>query len=87
MNKISGQEQEERREEKRREEKKKKQKREDERDQPEEISGQEEDTLPAWFMEYMENYKDKVAAEITTKVVHLLSIIIENKLVLNVQPL
>merc|ERR1712226_1404314 len=45
------------------------------------ISGQEEkDTPPAWFVEYMENYKDEVAAEITTKVVHSLGIIIENKL-------
>jgi len=87
MNKISGQE--ERREEKRREEKKKKrQKREEERDQPEEIPRQEEkDTPPAWFMEYMENYKDEVATEIITKIVHSLGINIENKLVINVQPL
>jgi len=46
------------------------------------IQGQEEKDTgpPAWFVDYMENYKDEVAAEITTKVVHSLGIIIENKL-------
>jgi len=38
------------------------------------------DTAPAWFQVYMETYKDDLAAEITTKVVHSLGIIIENKL-------
>jgi len=46
------------------------------------IQGQEEKETgpPSWFVDYMENYKDEVAAEITTKVVHSLGIIIENKL-------
>ena len=80
MNKIWNLES--RREEKEREEET------EERDQPEEISGQEEkDTPSAWFVEYMDNYKDEVATKIITKVVHSLGIIIENKLVLNVQPL
>ena len=40
----------------------------------EEIPGQEEtDTPPTWFMEYMENYEDKMAAL-------ALDIMIENRL-------
>lgn len=35
---------------------------------------------PAWFNDYMENFKDELSAEITAKVVHSLGIIMENKL-------
>merc|ERR1712130_794982 len=38
------------------------------------------DKVPTWFQDYMETYKDDLTAEITTKVVHSLGIIIENKL-------
>jgi len=41
---------------------------------------QEKDMPPSWFIEYMENYKDELTAEITAKVVHSLGIVIENKL-------
>jgi len=40
----------------------------------------EKDMPPSWFIEYMENYKDELTAEITAKVVHSLGIVIENKL-------
>jgi len=40
----------------------------------------EKDMPPLWFVEYMENYKDELTAEITAKVVHSLGIVIENKL-------
>eukprot|EP00092_Neocalanus_flemingeri_P006172 GFUD01006644.1.p1 GENE.GFUD01006644.1~~GFUD01006644.1.p1 ORF type:complete len:900 (+),score=293.58 GFUD01006644.1:52-2751(+) len=40
----------------------------------------EKDMPPPWFIEYMENYKDELTAEITAKVVHSLGIVIENKL-------
>lgn len=40
----------------------------------------EKDSPPTWFVDYMENYRDEMAAEITTKVVHSLGIIIDNKL-------
>jgi len=35
---------------------------------------------PAWFNDYMENFKDELSAEISAKVVHSLGIIMENKL-------
>jgi len=40
----------------------------------------EKDMPPPWFIEYMENYKDELTAEITAKVVHSLGIVMENKL-------
>merc|ERR1712013_102551 len=40
----------------------------------------EKDSPPDWFLNYMENYREEMAAEITTKVVHSLGIVIDNKL-------
>ena len=40
----------------------------------------EKDTPPTWFMEYMENYEDKMAIEITNRTAFALDIIIENRL-------
>merc|ERR1719430_2655460 len=40
----------------------------------------EKDLPPVWFLNYMETYREEMAAEITTKVVHSLGIVIDNKL-------
>lgn len=39
----------------------------------------EKDLPPVWFLNYMETYREEMAAEITTKVVHSLGIVIDNK--------
>ena len=39
-----------------------------------------EDAPPAWFLAYMENYKEELVAEISAKVVHSLGVVIDNKL-------
>ena len=39
-----------------------------------------EDSPPAWFLEYMETFKEDLVSEVTAKVVHSLGVVIENKL-------
>ena len=39
-----------------------------------------EDCPPAWFLEYMETFKEELVSEVTAKVVHSLGVVIENKL-------
>ena len=39
-----------------------------------------EDCPPAWFLDYMETFKEELVSEVTAKVVHSLGVVIDNKL-------
>ena len=39
-----------------------------------------EDCPPAWFLEFMETFKEDLVSEVTAKVVHSLGVVIDNKL-------
>lgn len=39
-----------------------------------------EDSPPAWFLDYMDNFKEELVSEVTAKVVHSLGVVIDNKL-------
>merc|ERR1719471_1022708 len=43
-------------------------------------SGSQDDSPPNWFYAFMENFKEELVNEVSTKVVHSLGVVIDNKL-------